>query len=139
MIARAQDVDDWLETNMPASPMPGFAEDMLKHYEKIWWSPGNDSGWHTNTSVPGAAAHVTKDLTQWQKFRKDLKDKMLRGGLPPAAPDGTVHREVYCDAPGHVGEKMTAAYGKQPVFKRREGPDVIDRCDNCLLPEPVRV
>ena len=96
-------------------------------------------GWHTRTTVPEAAAHVTKDLTQWQKFRVDLRDKMLVGGLPPAAPDGTMHTEVLCDFPTHLGERMTAAYGRQTVFSRKEGPGLIDRCDVCLTPEMVGV
>ena len=137
--AHAEAVDAWLETNMPASPMPSFAEAMLKHYKKHWWQPFVTDGWHTRTTVAEAAAHVTKDLTQWQKFRVDLRDKMLVGGLPPAAPDGTAHAEVLCEFLGHVGERMTAAYGSQTVFSRKEGPGLIDRCDVCLTPEMVGV
>ena len=50
-------------------------------------------GWHTRTTVPEAAAHVyTMDLnTSGKKLRVDLRDKMLVGGLPPEAPDGTMH------------------------------------------------
>ena len=138
-MAHAEDVDAWLESNMPASPMVSFAEAMLKQYKKHWWQPFVSDGWHTRTTVAKAAKVYTLDLNTWNKLRVDLRDKMLVGGLPPEAPDGTVHQEVLCDFPGHVGERMTAAYGQQTVFNRKEGPGLIDRCDVCLTPELVGV
>ena len=137
--AHAEDVNAWLESNMPTSPMGSFAEGMLKHYKKHWWQPDVSDGWHTRTTVAKAAKVYTADLNTWGRFRVDLRDKMLVGGLPPEAPDGTVHQEVLCDFPGHVGERMTAAYGQQTVFNRKEGPGLIDRCDVCLTPELVGV
>ena len=134
-MAHAEAVDAWLETNMPASPMVSFAEGMLKHYYKHWWKPDVSDGWHTRTTVAEAAAHVTKDLTQWQKFRVDLRDKMLVGGLPPEAPDGTVQIEVYCES----CHTMTAAYGSQKKMTRNEGTPFVDQCDVCLTPELVGV
>ena len=130
-MAHAADVDAWMVENMPASPMSAFAEAMLKHYKRHWWQPYVSDGWHTRTTIAKAAAVYATDLTSWSRLRVDLRDKMLVGGLPPAAPDGTVHPEVLCDFPDHVGEKMTAAYGQQKVLRRLEGPGLIDKCDVC--------
>ena len=131
----AEDVDAWLESNMPSSPMVSFAEAMLKCYEKDWWQPFVSDGWHTRTTVAKAAKVYTADLNTWHKLRVDLRDKMLVGGLPPEAPDGTVHIEVYCES----CHTMTAAYGSQKKITRREGPPLVDRCDVCLTPELVGV
>ena len=112
--------------------MGSFAEAMLKEYKKHWWQPDVSDGWHTRTTVAKAAAVYTADLTSWGRFRVDLRDKMLVGGLPPESPEGTVHPEVLCDSIRHIGEKLTAAYGQQTVFNRKEGPGLIDACDVCL-------
>ena len=90
--AHAEAVDAWLEANMPASPMPSFAEAMLKHYYKFWFKPHScRTGGTLERPFPKRRrSRYTTDLAQWQKFRVDLRDKMLVGGLPPAAPDGTV-------------------------------------------------
>ena len=134
-LGHADGVDAWLETNMPASPMASFAEAMLKHYKKHWWKPYVSDGWHTRTKVAKAAAVYTVDLNTWNKLRVDLRDKMLVGGLPPTASDGTVHTEVLCES----CHNMTAAYRPETLLQPREGPPFVDRCDVCLTPELVGV
>ena len=108
--------------------MVSFAEAMLKHYKKHWWQPFVSYGWHTQTTVAKAAKQYTVNLTTWSQFRGDLRDKMLVGGLPPQAPDGTVQPEVYCEC----CENMTAAYDPKKAMRRIEGSDFVDKCEMCL-------
>ena len=86
----------------------------------------------------------TVDLKQWQKFRVDLRDKMLRGGLPPVFEHNTdgkprLKEPVRCDSKAHVGDRMTMAYGEtNKVIHPMEGPDFLDKCcDDCLSRQPV--
>ena len=136
-MAHAEEVDAWLETNMPSTPMVSFAEAMLKHYKKLklWWQPDVSDGWHSNTSISRAAKVVSNNLPTWQQFRVDLRDKMLRGGVPPQAPDGTLQPEVYCEC----CENMTAAYDPKKAMRRIEGSDFVDKCEMCLYAGPVKV
>ena len=136
-----QAVDTWLETSFPASPTLSLCADLLKHYEKWWWQPHVDDGFYHRTKISTAAKMYTADLNQWQKFRVDLKDKMLRGGLPPVFEHNTdgkprLKEPVRCDSKAHVGDRMTMAYGQQQVMTYLEGPGLIDKCDVCLS-QPV--
>ena len=75
-----QAVNEWLQNSFPASPTLSLCADLLKHYEKWWWQPHVSDGFYTRTTISTAAKMYTADLKQWQKFRIDLKDKMLRAG-----------------------------------------------------------
>ena len=136
-MAHAGDVDAWLEANMPASPTGSFASAMLKHYKKYWWKPFVSDGWNIRKTIGGATDYYTNNLDTWQQLRVDLRDKLLVGGLPPDLDhkDGkpTLREKVICEHVDHQGDKLTLAYGEQTtVFRRVEGPAVIDQCNDCL-------
>ena len=143
-MAHAEAVDAWIETNMPASPTASFASAMLKHYKKHWWKPDVSYGWDARQTIAGATKVYMGDLKTWHQLRVDLRDKMLVGGLPPDLDhqDGKpkLKGPVICEYGDHQGDKLTMAYGEQTtVFRRIEGPDVIDKCDECLSRQPVGV
>ena len=83
-MAHAEDVDAWLEANMPASPMISFAEAVLRHYKKLklWWQPDVSDGWHCRTKIATAAKYYINNPDTWHQLRDDLRDKILRGGYP---------------------------------------------------------
>ena len=84
-MAHAEDVDAWLEANMPASPMISFAEAVLRHYKKLklWWQPDVSDGWHCRTKIATAAKYYINNPDTWHQLRDDLRDKILRGGATP--------------------------------------------------------
>ena len=141
-MAHAEDVDAWIEANMPASPMASFAEQMLKYYYKFWFKPHVSDGWKLRQTIAGAAKYYIDNLETWQQLRVDLRDKLLVGGLPP---DVEYHDSkpklkvpLRCDFPSHVGDRMTMTYQEEQKLQSLE-ETFVDRCDVCLTPELVGV
>ena len=137
-MAHAEDVDAWLETNMPASPMSSFAEAMLRHYKKHWWQPFVSYGWHTRMTVAKAAKVYTVDLNTWQQLRVDLRDKILRGGLPPDVEYHDSKPKLKVPLRCDTCQTVSITYQEDQKLQSLE-ETFVDRCDACLSKQPVGV
>ena len=102
---------------------------MLKEYKKLWWQPGNPTGWRRNTSIDKAAETVCKDLDSWQKFRQDLADRIQTAGkLPEGVIAGpSKYPALLCDNCG----RTTTNYPENVQRFLRRGVEVVDHCFDC--------
>ena len=135
--AGAEDVAAWMERYCPADhrqPEAGpFALRMLRDYRAHWWAEpvGNrKGGWQSHMTPEMVVAHYVDNPDRWQKFRADLADKLVRGGLPAMTATGELERDaVWCNG----CEAMTGTYDvgqRMNIGGRRE----VDKCDACNPP-----
>ena len=141
-----QEVEEWVEVNMPASPTFLFADAVLKRYKKQWWCPftGSNpkSGFAKDTPRSTAVEKYMGSPEDWRRLRANLIAKAFQDGGPFPVFDQhdggnpKLKEPVLC----FTCKEMTMAYGeKNTVFNRLEGPDEIDKCDVCLSRQPVAV
>ena len=130
-------VVEWMERHCPADhrqPEAGpFALRMLRDYRAHWWEApvGNrKGGWQAHMTPEMVVARYVDNAERWRKFRADLVDKLVRGGLPAMTAKGEIAREsAWCNGCA----AMTSAYDIGQVMKiggRRE----VDGCDVCHPP-----
>ena len=141
-----EEVEEWVEATMQASPTFLFADGVLKRYEKQWWRPftGSNpkSGFAATTPRSTAVKKYMGSREDWTRLRADLTAKAFQDGGPFPVFDQhdggnpKLKEPVLC----FTCKEMTMAYGeKNTVFKRLEGPAEIDKCDVCLSRQPVAV
>ena len=141
-----QEVEEWVEATMPASPTFLFADAVLNRYKKQWWCPHTGSnpksGFAATTPRSKAVEKYMGSPEDWKRLRENLIAKAFQDGGPfPVFEqhDGgnpKLKEPVFC----FTCKEMTMAYGeKNTVFNRVEGPDEIDKCDDCLSRQPVAV
>ena len=139
-MAHAEDVDAWLEANMPASPMISFAEAMLRHYKKLklWWQPDVSDGWHCRTKIATAAKYYINNPDTWHQLRDDLRDKILRGGLPPDVEYHDSKPKLKVPLRCDTCQTVSITYQEEQKLQYLE-ETFVDKCDVCLSRQPVEV
>ena len=132
--ADAEAVASWMTTYCPLdhrqSEAAPFALRMLQDYKAHWWAApvGNrKGGWQSHMTPEMVAAHYLDNAERWQKFRADVADKLVRGGLPAMTATGELEREnVWCNRCA----AMIGAYDVGQVMKIG-GRKEVDKCDAC--------
>ena len=132
--ADAEEVADWMARYCPldhrqpeAAP---FALRMLRDYRAHWWAEPvgtRKGGWQSHMTPEMVTAHYLDNPERWQKFRADVADKLVRGGLPAMTSTGELEREnIWCNGCA----AMTGAYDVGQVMKIG-GRKEVDKCLPC--------
>ena len=139
--ADPEEVAAWMERHYPnhreePSATP-FALRMLRDYRADWWAApiGNRAdGWHSYMTPEMVAARYVASADSWRKFREDLIDKLVRGGLPAEIAGGALAREpVHC----HRCGADTGNYATSTVMRRMDGSIEVDQCGVCVPGVPA--
>ncbi len=127
--ARDKAIGDWMAANFPSVPSFAFANAMVRRYWQWWSAPNNPKGWRC--SQAGAVEHYTASLEHWNQLKRDLPDKIAKGGIPEVVPTAEAPQEPI-DCRGFTAVGLCGNLTTKPKAKMTYGGAIVaDGCEVC--------